>query len=99
VGLRAREFGIRIALGSGVRTVVMLVVKEGLALTSAGVTLGILAALSMGWLVRGHLFDVEPTSPEVFALVALAVVAVAASACVVPARRAGSVDPMKVLTE
>jgi predicted permease len=99
VRVRAKEFGIRIALGSSIGTVVALVAKEGLALAGTGVMLGIVSALSMGQLVRSHLFDVEPTSPAIFGVVTLAVIVVASCACIVPARRAGRVDPARILVE
>ena len=97
VAQRAREIGIRSALGAQVRDIISLVVRQSMAIAGAGVLLGLVASL---WLVRGlqkFLFGVAPHDLASFAGVAAILIAVAALASVVPARRAARVDPVKVL--
>jgi len=97
VAQRAREIGVRSALGAQVGDIVALVVRQSMAIAGAGVLVGLLAAL---WLVRGlqrFLFGVAPHDLVSFAGVAAILLVVAALASVVPARRAARVDPVKVL--
>ena len=97
VAQRAREIGIRSALGAQVRDIIGLVVRQSMAITGAGVLIGLLASL---WLVRAlqkFLFGVAPHDMASFAGVAAILVVVAALASIVPARRAARVDPVKVL--
>jgi predicted permease len=97
VAQRSQEMGVRIALGAEVRDVVRLVVSEGMRLALVGVALGGAIALVVSRWVKPLLFDVSPRDPLVFAGVALVLVAVAALASFVPARRAARVDPMQAL--
>jgi predicted permease len=94
-----REFGIRLALGAGQRTVRALVVGRGLVLGSVGVGIGAFGAWLLTGVLRTMLHDVRPTDPSVFAGVALAVLVVTTLASYLPARAAGRVDPMVVLRE
>jgi ABC-type antimicrobial peptide transport system permease subunit len=97
VAQRAREIGIRSALGAQVGDIVALVVRQSMAIAGAGVLIGLLASL---WLVRAlqkFLFGVAPHDMASFAGVAAILVVVAALASIVPARRAARVDPVKVL--
>jgi predicted permease len=97
VAQRTRELGIRVALGASSREVLALVLRRGLALTGAGVVAGLLAALAATRLLAGLLFGVEATDPLTFVVVATTLLAVAAMACWVPARRAARVDPVVAL--
>lgn len=97
VGQRAREFGIRTALGATRRDVIGLVLRQGLTLTGLGFGLGLAAALGVTRLIRGLLFGVSPLDPTAFIGVSLLLLAVTASACCLPARRATRVDPMEAL--
>jgi predicted permease len=94
-----REFGIRLALGAGQRTVRALVVGRGLVLGCVGVAIGAFGAWLLTGVLRTMLHDVRPTDPSVFAGVALAVLVVTTLASYLPARAAGRVDPMVVLRE
>jgi predicted permease len=97
VAQRAREIGIRSALGAQVGDIVALVVRQSMAIAGAGVLIGLLASL---WLVRAlqkFLFGVAPHDMASFAGVAAILVVVAALASIVPARRAARVDPVTVL--
>jgi putative ABC transport system permease protein len=75
------------------------VLGRGLRLAAAGVPLGLAAALALARTLDGLLYDVAATDPETYAAVSFTLVAVAALACALPARRAARVDPMRVLGE
>jgi predicted permease len=94
---RAREIGIRLALGAAPRTVVAMVLAEGARVTGAGMMIGLAAAIVVLRVMTTFLFGVEPTDPATFALVSAALLCVALLACYVPARRATRVDPMLAL--
>ncbi|MDP2959193.1 MAG: ABC transporter permease [Longimicrobiales bacterium] len=97
VAQRTRELGIRIALGSNRGDVVKLVLREGLRLALLGVAIGLAAAAGAAQLVKGFLYGIQPLDPVAFTLVPLTLVAVAALAVYLPARRAAAVDPMRAL--
>ncbi len=97
VSLRTREIGVRIALGADPQRVARLVVRQGLALALTGAALGLAGALALTHLMESLVFGVKPTDPYTFALVAALLVAVAAAASYLPARRAARVDPMAAL--
>jgi predicted permease len=97
VNQRAQEFGIRMALGAGRARVLGMVLKQGLQFVLVGLAIGMAGALVLTRLLTNLLFGVEPTDAITFLSVALVLVAVAAVACLVPARRAASVDPLVAL--
>jgi ABC-type antimicrobial peptide transport system permease subunit len=97
VSQRAREVGIRMALGARHGDVRLLVVRQGLVLTLAGIFAGTAAAFVATRFLAGMLYGVPPTDPMVLAGVPVLLVAVAAFACYLPARRATRVHPMVVL--
>jgi predicted permease len=97
VNQRTQEFGIRMALGAGRANVLGIVLKQGLQFVLVGLALGTAGALVLARLMTTLLFGVEPTDAITFLSVALVLVAVAAVACLVPARRAASVDPLVAL--
>jgi putative ABC transport system permease protein len=94
---RRREIGVRMALGAEPRDVLALVVKQGAALASLGLALGLAGAFGMTRLMKTLLFGVSATDPATFAAVALLLAVVALAACWIPARRAAKVDPMIAL--
>ena len=94
---RTREIGLRRALGATHRDVIRLVVRQGLALTVAGVVLGLAGALAVTRSLESLLFGVTPTDIATFVTVPLLLVLVALLASCVPARRATHVDPLIAL--
>jgi predicted permease len=94
---RAREIGIRMALGALPGNVLWLVMREVLALVAAGILVGAPAAIALAWLVRSQLYGVEPADPLSVALGIGLLAAVSLLAGYVPARRAANYDPVRVL--
>src|SRR5262249_21710177 len=94
---RAREIGIRIALGARRRDIARLVLVEGGRLVAAGAALRAPGALAATRLLDSLLVGVSSRDPGIFGAVAAILLAVAALACWLPARRAGRVDPMIAL--
>jgi len=97
VSQRIGELGMRIALGAPVRRVTVMVLREGLGLALAGVGIGLVLALGLARLMSGLLYEVNPVDPLTYGSVAVALVAVAAAASWLPARRAARIDPMTAL--
>jgi putative ABC transport system permease protein len=94
---RTREIGIRMALGATARQVVELVLGETLWLVGIGVVIGLGAALIATRWVESLLFGLQPHDPLTIGLAVLVLLAVAALAGYLPARRASRVDPMVAL--
>lgn len=94
---QTQEIGIRIALGAQRRDIYGFVLREGMLLVAAGVALGVASAFELTKFVASFLFGVTPRDPATVAGVVLLFAGVAALACLVPARRAGRVDPMVAL--
>ena len=94
---RLREFGVRLALGATPRRVLMAVMRDGFVLTAIGLGIGLLAAALVARTMRQMLFGIGPFDPVAFAAMALVLIASAALATYIPARRATKVDPMIVL--
>jgi len=97
VGQRRPEIGVRMALGASAARVGGQVVLQSLRLAAVGVALGLLGAVAVTRLLRSMLFEVSATDPFVLSAVALLLVAIAALASYVPARRAAHVDPVEAL--
>lgn len=97
VAQRTHEIGIRVALGARPVQVVRLVETEGLRLAMAGVSLGVVGALTLSPLMSSLLFGVRATDPFTFASVVSTLMVVALVACYIPARRAAHVDPIEAL--
>ncbi|HLK06640.1 MAG TPA: ABC transporter permease, partial [Candidatus Angelobacter sp.] len=89
-----RELGIRIALGATQRTILSLIVTQGMKLALLGVSIGIVAAFALSRLVSGLLYGVAASDPLTFAAIAALLVLVSLLASYIPARRAARIDPM-----
>jgi len=94
---RRHEIGIRMALGARRDRVVAMVLRHGLGRVAIGLAAGIAGALALSRLVAGLLFGVRATDPLAFTAAAAALLAVAALASWLPARRAARTDPMTAL--
>jgi putative ABC transport system permease protein len=97
VARRTREIGVRLALGASRRSIAELIGRQTLAMTAAGLLLGLAAGAGLAWWLRSLLFEVEPFAIPVYAGVSLVLAAAIALATVVPARRATRVDPLIAL--
>ena len=97
VGQRRAEIGVRMALGARIAQVGRMVVMQSLRLAALGVALGLAGALLATRALASMLYDVAPTDPLTLAAVAALLVALAAAASYLPARRAARVDPAEVL--
>ena len=97
VGQRTREIGLRQALGAQEKSLLWMVLGQGVKMAAIGVAIGLLGAFWLSRLIASLLYDVAPTDPVTFATVALILVMVATAACYFPARRALAVDPVEAL--
>jgi predicted permease len=97
VAQRTRELGIRMALGADRRSVVKMVLGEGMKLAAIGTVLGLAGAAGASHLIQGLLYNTGALDPVAFTGVPATLLAVAALAVYLPARRAASVDPMTAL--
>ncbi|HTP33382.1 MAG TPA: ABC transporter permease [Candidatus Acidoferrales bacterium] len=94
---RTREIGIRIALGAPPGGLQRMFVRQGLLLASIGAVLGLGAAGGMTRWMKSLLFGISALDPATYALVAAILIAAAALASYLPARRATAVDPLETL--
>ena len=99
VAQRAREISIRMALGAQAGGVVRMIVSRAMVLASIGLAIGIVCAIGMGRVLRSQLFGVSVFDPATLVGVVLVLVASAAVASWLPARRAASIDPMVALRD
>ena len=99
VNQRTREIGLRMALGATPRSVLQLIVSQGMKVVLIGVGIGLAGGLALGRAVSSLVFGVQVRDPATFSLVAVVLTAVALAACIIPARRAARLDPMVALRE
>jgi predicted permease len=97
VSQRRQEIGVRVALGASPRSVLQLVVGQGMALAAAGVVLGLIGAFVLTRLMAAVLFEVRATDPVTFATVVVVLLGAALVASWLPARRALRIDPVQAL--
>ena len=93
----AREIGVRTALGASRRSILAMVMGQGLCLSVAGVTIGAIAAALASRGLATMLFGISPLDPASYAAVAILLIAVAMAASWMPAWRASRVDPAVTL--
>jgi putative ABC transport system permease protein len=99
VAQRRREIGIRMALGSTTRRIFGMVVGEGLVLLAAGFAAGLGGAFAIRKTLASQLYGIGAMDPAVICAVGGILGLVALAACVLPARRAASIDPTVALNE
>jgi putative ABC transport system permease protein len=96
---RTHEIGVRIALGAEKGAVTRLIMRDGLTMAATGVAIGLLGCVWLTRLLAGQLYSVVPLDPWAFAAAPAILLATAAIASYVPARRAAGLDPMTALRE
>jgi ABC-type antimicrobial peptide transport system permease subunit len=99
VASRTNEIGIRMALGASAKQVRRMVLADSLRMVCAGVLIGIPTAYAVGRYLESLLYGLEPMDPSTVLLALGMLVAIAAMAALLPARRAGRVNPLTALRE
>ncbi len=94
---RRKEMGIRLALGAGFGRIAAMIVAGGLRVAGAGILVGGIGALVTGRIIRSFLTGVSPADPVALTLAPALIVVASIAACLVPAWRAASVDPIASL--
>jgi putative ABC transport system permease protein len=97
VSQRTREFGVRMALGASRRSVLTMVMRQGLGLVLAGLAVGVGGALGFGRLLGRYLYDTPPSDRRMYLGVGALVLVAGLLACVGPACRAISIDPIEAV--
>jgi putative ABC transport system permease protein len=97
VNQRFREIGIRAALGAGPRDLLGMVAAEGIRFVAPGIVIGVALGVALGRAASALLFVVSPYDAVTLGGVALVLAALAACACVLPARRAMRLDPLRAM--
>jgi putative ABC transport system permease protein len=97
VSQRTNEIGIRMAMGAGQRSILRMILRQGVWIISAGVLSGLALAVAMARLVGNFISGVSPYDPLTYLSVSALLMLVALFACYIPARRATRVDPMVAL--
>jgi ABC-type antimicrobial peptide transport system permease subunit len=99
ISRRTREIGIRMAIGASQNQVLAIVARRALLLIGSGTVVGLAAAMAAGRFLERILYGVEATDPLTLAMVLLMMVAIAALACWIPARRAIRINPVTALRQ
>ncbi|MGE0864326.1 MAG: ADOP family duplicated permease [Vicinamibacterales bacterium] len=94
---RTKEFGLRMALGARRESVLIMVLRQGLTLVVIGLVIGIAGALAGGRVLSSYLYQTAPRDPVIFLGVAAVFVLAGVLACLIPARKATTVDPLIAL--
>jgi predicted permease len=97
VSRRTQEIGVRMAMGAAARDVLLMVLRQGAWQVGIGIVLGAGLGIGLGSFATLLLFHVSPYDPAILLMIASVLAATALGACLVPARRAASVDPMVAL--
>src|SRR6202008_350728 len=99
LGQRSREIGIRMALGARRNDILRMFLGKGVALAGVGIVAGLVVSASTASMMASLLYGVRPRDPAVFLIVPMVLLAVAALASYLPARRATKVNPIIALGE
>jgi predicted permease len=99
VAERTREIGIRQALGADRRSILSLVLKQGMSSAGIGVGLGLAGSIALTRYLQTLLFGVGAHDVQVYLAVTVLLLSVATVACYLPARRATAVDPNEALRD
>jgi len=94
---RTREIGIRVALGASYRSILRMLLRQGMVLAGLGIVIGGVSSLFLTGLLKKLLFGTKAADPATFASVVLGLGCIALLACYLAARRATAVDPMTAL--
>jgi predicted permease len=97
VSQRTQEMGIRLALGAAPGDLLRMVMRQGMMITGVGLVIGLALAFAATGFMRSMLPGIAPRDPVTFVAVPLFLIAIAMVAAVIPARRAGAVDPVVAL--
>lgn len=97
VSARTLEFGIRMALGAQKRDILMMVLRQGLALATVATAVGLVASVLVSEMMKGMLYGLTPTDPLTLISIAALVICIALASCYVPASRAVRVNPQVAL--
>jgi putative ABC transport system permease protein len=97
VSQRSREIGIRMALGAQRRNVLAQVIRQGMHPAFVGIGIGMASAFGLMRLLASQLYQINPSDPTTFGIVAFGLLIVSLIACYLPARRATRVDPITAL--
>jgi ABC-type antimicrobial peptide transport system permease subunit len=97
VSQRTREIGIRSALGAEPQELKRMFLLHGLTLSGVGVVVGLIVAAALGRSMSSLLFGIEPMDPAAYLAAIGVILAAAALASYLPARRAATIDPMETL--
>jgi predicted permease len=99
ISQRTRELGVRMALGQSRRSIIQMVIQQGLALAIAGTVIGILGALGLARLLSSLLYQTSPTDALTYMAVALVFLSAALVSCFLPAHRVTMIDPSQCLRQ
>jgi putative ABC transport system permease protein len=97
VSQRTQEIGVRMALGAARSEVLQMILRQGLRLVGIGLVIGAVGAFALSRLMAGLLFGIRPNDAATFVVTGAVLLVIATLACLVPARRAATIDPMVVL--
>jgi putative ABC transport system permease protein len=97
VSRRTHEIGVRLALGAAPRSIVSMIVREGMVVASIGGVVGVAGALALTRSMSSILYGVRPSDPLTFVTVAVILMIAALLATYIPARQAASTDPLRAL--
>jgi len=97
VSQRSRELALRAALGANRQRILLLMLRQGLTLTAVGLAAGMLASIWLTGFLSTQLYGVAPHDALTFIAVPLLLLAIGALACLLPAWRAATIDPVRIL--